>query len=266
VPAAWWWPRRRVAQGTLFPCAVSWDVRRGWVGVRTVHAPAQRPYLVVASRLQPLSGCRTSTTARSVRACAWRSSYPHSPWPPYSGALPPLLFPLTRVRFPLIGCASPLTLLTRARRVMSAATPLAPDLFVEEPLPEMEIDGAAAVTPPMAPQSALPPVTAGAVGSTPPAPPPLATPESGATQGGAASAPPIQAATPMVVESGRPEDLDWWVPPSHQTAMGEGGHLLSIYRTFPDSEQVTAWSRRLARFPRQVALPAGWLVDLPALL
>jgi len=123
---------------------------------------------------------------------------------------------------------------------MSAATPRAPDLLVEEPLPEMEINGTAAGTPPMAPQSALPPVTGAAVGASPPAPPPLASPESGATQAGAASAPPSQAATPMVVESGRPEDLDWWVPPTHPTAMGEGGHLLSIYRTFPDSEQVTA--------------------------
>ena len=149
---------------------------------------------------------------------------------------------------------------------MSAATPPAPDLLVEEPLPEMEIDGTAAATPPMAPQSALPPVTRGAVGSSPPVPPTLASPESGATQGGAASVPPSQAATPMVVESGRPEDLDWWVPPTHPTAMGEGGHLLSIYRAFPDSEQVAAWNGRLARFPRQVALPAGWLVDLPALL
>jgi len=149
---------------------------------------------------------------------------------------------------------------------MSAATPPAPDLLVEEPLPEMEIDETAAGTPPMAPKSALPPVTGGAVGSTPPAAPPLASPESRATQVGAASAPPSQAATPMVVESGRPQDLDWWVPPTHPTAMGEGGHLLSIYCTFPDSEQVTAWNRRLARFPRQVALPAGWLMDLPALL
>jgi len=70
----------------------------------------------------------------------------------------------------------------------------------------------------------------------------------------------------MAVESGRPEDLDWWVPPTHPTPMGEGGHFLSIYRTFPDSEQVTAWNCRLARFPRQVALPAGWLVDLLAFL
>ena len=149
---------------------------------------------------------------------------------------------------------------------MSAATPSAPDLLVEEPLPEMEIDGAAAGAPPMTPQAALLAVAGGAVGSTPPAPPPVATPESGATQGGAASAPPSQAATPMVVESGRPEDHEWWVPPTHPTALGEGDHLLSIYRTFLDSEQVTAWNRRLARFPRQVALPAGWLVDLPALL
>jgi len=149
---------------------------------------------------------------------------------------------------------------------MSAATAPAPYLLVEEPLPEMEIDGAAAGTPPMAPQSALPPVTSGAFGSTPPAPPPLATPESGATQGGVASAQPGQTATPIVVESGRPEDLAWWVPPTHPTTMGYGGHLLSIYRTFSDSEQVTAWNSRLARFPRQVALPAGWLVDLPALI
>jgi len=57
------------------------------------------------------------------------------------------------------------------------------------------------------------------------------------------------------------------VGPSHPpNRYGRGGHLLSIYRTFPDSEQVTAWNHRLARFPRQVALPAGWLVDLPALL
>jgi len=66
---------------------------------------------------------------------------------------------------------------TRARRVMSAATPSAPDLLVEEPLPEMEIDGAAAGAPPMTPQAALLPVAGGAVGSTPPAPPPVATPE-----------------------------------------------------------------------------------------
>jgi len=130
----------------------------------------------------------------------------------------------------------------------------------------MEIDGTAAGTPPMAPQSALPPVPGEAVGSPPPAAPPLASPESGDTQGGAASAPPSQAATPMIFESGRPEDLDWWVLPTHPTAMGEGGHLLSIYRTCPDSEQVTAWNSRLARFRRQVALPAWWLVDLPALL
>jgi len=130
----------------------------------------------------------------------------------------------------------------------------------------MENDGAAAGAPPMTPQSALPPVAGWAVGSTPPAPPPVATPESGALEGGAASAAPSQAATPKVVASGRPKDLDWWVPPTHPTAMGEGGHLLSIYRTFPDSEQVTAWNHRLARFPRQVALPAVCLVDLPALL
>jgi len=74
------------------------------VGVRTVPAPAQRPYLVVASRRRPQSGCRTSTTTRRERTRTRRSSYPHAP---YSGALPPLLllltwvrFPLTRVRFP----------------------------------------------------------------------------------------------------------------------------------------------------------------------
>jgi len=128
----------------------------------------------------------------------------------------------------------------------------------------MEIDGTAAGTPPMAPQSALPPVTGGAVGSTPPVPPPLASPESGATQGGAASVPPSQAATPMVVDSGRPEDLDWWVPPTHPTAMGEGGHLLSIYLTFPDSEQVTAWNRHSRASPvKWLYLPGGWWISPP---
>jgi len=39
---------------------------------------------------------------------------------------------------------------------MSAATPPAPDLLVEEPLPEMEIDGTAAGTPPMAPVGVAP--------------------------------------------------------------------------------------------------------------
>jgi len=194
VPAAWWRPRRRVAQGTLFPCAVSWDVRRGGEGVRTVHAPAQRPYLVVASRRRPQSGCRTSTTTHGERARARRYSYPlslllgcasPSPFPPHLGAL--------RSYSGALPLCPPHT---RARRVMSAATPPAPDLLVEEPLPEMEIDGTAAETPPMAPQSALPLVTGGAVGSTPPAAPPLASPESGSTKGSAASAPPSQAATP----------------------------------------------------------------------
>ena len=183
MPAALRWPRRRVAQGTLSPRAVFWDLRRGGVGVRTVHAPAQRPCIAVASRRQPQSGCRTSTTTRSVRARARRSSYPHSPWPPASGALPPPPFLLTRVRFPPTRLRLPVPFvppLTRARRVMSAATTPAPDVLVEEPFPEMETDGAAAVAPPMSPQSAIPPVTGEAVGSTPPAPPPVATPESGA--------------------------------------------------------------------------------------
>jgi len=115
-PAQW----TLAAQGALFPCACcvvaappacgAGDTlplchllgreKRG-AGVRTVHAPAQRPYLLVASRRRPQSGCRTSTTTRRERARARRSSYPHSPGPPYSGALPPLLFLLTRVRFPL---------------------------------------------------------------------------------------------------------------------------------------------------------------------
>jgi len=81
----------------------------------------------------------------------------------------------------------------------------------------------------------------------------------------AASATPGQAAA-MAVESGRPKDLDWWVPPNHPTSMREGCHLFSIYPTFPDSEQVKEWNRRLARVPRQVVLPAGWLVDLLAIL
>ena len=86
------------AKGTLFPCACGVVVappscgagdtlplcrllgrEKGGVGVRTVHAPTQRPYLVVTSRRQPQSGCRSSTTTRSVRARARRSSYPHSP-------------------------------------------------------------------------------------------------------------------------------------------------------------------------------------------
>jgi len=225
--------------------------------VRTVHAPAQRPYSAGASRRQPQSGCGTSTTTLGVRA---RARVLLIPTP--LGPLTRVRFPLTRVRFPLPFVPPP----TRERRVMSAATPPAPDLLVQEPLPEMEIDGTAAGAPPMTPQSALPPVAGGAVGPTPPAAPPVATPESGARQGGAASAPPSQAVTPMVFESKRPEDLDWWVPPTHATAVGEGGHQCSIFRTFPDSEQVTAWNSRLARFPHQVALPAGWLVDLPAIL
>ena len=148
---------------------------------------------------------------------------------------------------------------------MSAAATPAPDLLDEEPLAGMDIDGAAAGAPSATPQSALPPVVRGAGDPTPPPPPSVATPESGVRQGVAASATPGQAAA-MAVESGRPEDLDWWVPPNHPTSMGGGCHLLSIYLTFPDSEQVKEWNRRLARFPRQVVLPAGWLVDLPALL
>jgi len=70
----------------------------------------------------------------------------------------------------------------------------------------------------------------------------------------------------MPVESGRSEDLDWWVPPNYPTSMGGGCHLFLIYITFPDLEQVKEWNRRLARFPRHVVLPAGRLVDLAALL
>jgi len=146
----------------------------------------------------------------------------------------------------------------------AAATP-APDLLDEKPLAGMEIDGAAVGALPATPQSALPPVACGAGRTNPPAPRPVTTPESGVPQGVAASATPGQAAA-MAVESCRPDDLDWWVPPNHPTSMSEGCHLLSIYLTFPDSEQVKEWNRRLARFPRQVVLPAGWLEDLPALL
>jgi len=113
LPAQW----TLAAQGALFPCACcvvaappacgAGDTlplcrllgrEKGGAGVRTVHAPAQRPYLAVSSRRRPQSGGRTSTTTRSERARARRSSCPHSP---YSGALPPLLLLLTRVRFPL---------------------------------------------------------------------------------------------------------------------------------------------------------------------
>jgi len=113
------------------------------------------------SHAPPLGGCCVTvhdpSPAHARGSC--HSCQGDSPtlgaFPPYSSALP-LCPPLTR-----------------ARRVMSAATPPAPDLPVKEPLPEMDIDGTAAGTPPMAPQSALPPVTGGAVGSTPPAAPPL---------------------------------------------------------------------------------------------
>jgi len=148
---------------------------------------------------------------------------------------------------------------------MSAAATPTPDLLDEEPLAGMDIDGAAAGAPSATPQSALPPVVRGAGDPTPPPPPSVATPQSGVRQGVAASATPGQAAA-MAVESGRPEDLNWWVPPNHPTSMGGGCHHLSIYLAFPDSEQVKEWNRRLARFPRQVVLPAEWLVDLPALL
>ena len=129
----------------------------------------------------------------------------------------------------------------------------------------MEIDGAAAGAPSATSQSALFPVARGASATTPPPPPSVATPASGVRQGVAAPATPGQAAA-MAVESGRPKDLDWWVPPNHPTSMREGCHLFSIYPTFPDSEQVKEWNRRLARVPRQVVLPAGWLVDLLAIL
>jgi len=148
---------------------------------------------------------------------------------------------------------------------MSAVATPAPDLLDEEPLAGMDIDGAAAEAPSTTPQSALPPVVRGAGDPTPPPLPSVPTNESGVRQGVAASATPGQAAA-MAVESGRPEDLDWWVSPNYPTSMGGGCHLLSMYLTFPDSEQVKEWNRRLARFPRQVVLPAGWLVDLPALL
>jgi len=129
----------------------------------------------------------------------------------------------------------------------------------------MEIDGAGARAPSSTPQSALPLVARGAGDTTPPPPPSAATPESGVRQGVAVPSTTGQVAA-MAVESGRPEDLDWWVPPNHPTSMGEGCHLFSICLTFPDSEQVKEWNRRLVRFPRQVVLPAGWLVDLPAIL
>jgi len=238
------------AEGTLLPCACCAEVappacgagdtfplcrllgreKGGWVFVPFTHPPSdpiQRSPLGVS-----LSQAAAHRLPRVV--CVRARAFFLSPLllAPLLGCAPPL----TRVRFPL-PFFPPLTL---ARRVMSAVTTLAPDLLVEEPLPELEIDGGAAGAPPMTPQSTLPPVAGGAVESAPPAPPPVVTTESGALHGGAASAPPSQAATPMVVETARPEDLDWLVSPTHPTAMGEGGHLLSMYRTFPDSEQVTA--------------------------
>lgn len=56
----------------------------------------------------------------------------------------------------------------------------------------------------------------------------------------------------------------WQVPKT----IGEfpDGHLKEVYRRVPAARRDDVWQRRTRRFPRQVALPAGVMCDLPALL
>jgi len=102
VPAAWRWPRRRVALGTLCPCAVAVvEVGEGGVCVRSTRAFVHQPYFVVGARCQRQFGCRAWTITRSERArpALFLSSFPLGPLTRVVFLLPP---PSTS--FLILGC------------------------------------------------------------------------------------------------------------------------------------------------------------------